>query len=68
MGSMRTYVSAYWVNGVRYNVMDEDIRVNIKITAAVLDYPEGKGNPINKIDTHALRAGYVDRQIQKMER
>jgi len=76
-GSMTTLLSAYFMNGVRYDVMDEDVRVNIKLAATALNYLEEKGIAIDRINTHSLRsgganalslAGYSDRQIQKMGR
>jgi hypothetical protein len=49
----------------------------LKDAAEVLQYPEFKGIPIERIDTHSLRSGganalalsgYSDREIQKMGR
>ena len=34
-----TFLSAYWVDGKRKDINDEDMRVNIKWAAAELDYP-----------------------------
>ena len=72
-----TYLSAYWADGKRCNVNDEDMRVNLKWAATALDYHHKKGIPIELVDTHSLRigganalalSGYSDRQIQKMGR
>ena len=74
--SLKTYLSAYWVDGKRCDVSDQNIRDNLKWAAADLDYP-ARGFPINRIDTHSLRsgganalslAGYSDREIQKIGR
>ena len=59
------------------DVMDEDIRASVKMAAAVLNYPELRGIPVERVDTHSLRsgganalalAGYTETQIQKMGR
>ena len=53
------------------------MRTNLKWAAEVLNYPEGKGIPVERVDTHSLRmgganalalSGYSDTQIQKMGR
>ena len=73
----KTWLSAYWVNGERHDLTDNDVRVALKRAATELNYPEERGIPIERIDTHSLRmgganamslAGYTDRQIQKMGR
>ena len=72
-----TFLSAFFVNGARFDVTDGDIRRSLKHAAGALQYPEFKGIPIERIDTHSLRsgganalslAGYSDREIQKMGR
>ena len=72
-----TFLSAYWVDGVRRDVTDKDIRNALKWAATHLDYPGTKGIPIDRIDTHSLRmgganalalSGFSDREIQKMGR
>jgi hypothetical protein len=72
----RTFLSAYYDKGVRYDVTDRNISAALKVAALLLDYPS-RGFPIERIDTHSLRsgganalslAGYSDRQIQKMGR
>jgi hypothetical protein len=59
------------------DLQDSDVRSSLKTVAAVLDYPKGRGIPINRIDTHSLRigganalslAGCSKQQIQKMGR
>jgi hypothetical protein len=71
------FLSAYWVDGKRHDVNDEDMRKNLKWAAKELDYPCRKGIPIERVDTHSLRigganalslSGYSDREIQKMGR
>ena len=70
----RTYLSAYYVNSIWYNVSDNNMRVNLKWAAKMLDYLDNKGIPIECIDTYSLRmggtntlglSGYSDCQIQK---
>ena len=73
-----TWLSAYWdENGNRQDVRDINIRAALKTAGTALNYPELKGIPIDRIDTHSLRggganalslAGYSDLQIQKMGR
>ena len=73
-----TYLSAYFdEKGIRRDVTDEDVRKALKLAAIALNYPTQKGIPIDRIDTHSLRAGgamalhlsgYSDREIQKMGR
>lgn len=72
-----TPISAVWQDGKRMDVMAKHIRAGLKQAAEALDYPESRGIPIERIDTHSLRigganalhlAGYSDRQIQKMGR
>ena len=72
-----TFLSAFFVGTARFDVTDGDIRRSLKQAATALRYPEYKGIPIERIDTHSLRsgganalslAGYSDREIQKMGR
>ena len=72
-----TFLSAFFNLGNRFDVLDSDIRKSLKHVAAILDYPQTKGIPINRIDTHSLRtgganalslSGHSDREIQKMGR
>jgi hypothetical protein len=72
-----TFLSAFFVNNVRFDVTDVDIRRSLKFAAQVLNYPENKGIPVDRVDTHSLRSGganalslsgYSDREIQKMGR
>ena len=72
-----TFLSAFFVKSARFDVTDKDIRCSLKQAARALRYPEFKGIPIARIDTHSLRsgganalslAGYSDREIQKMGR
>ena len=72
-----TFLSAFFANGRRFDVTDNDMRKSIKYAARILQYPATKGIPINRVDTHSLRsgganalslAGFSDRQIQKMGR
>ena len=67
-------MSAYWINGERHDLRDEDVRAALKKAAAELNYVRERGIPVERIDTHSLRAGganamslagYTDRQIQK---
>ena len=73
-----TFISAYWdENGKRCDVTDANVRKALKNMGQILNYPEYKGIPIDRIDTHSLRggganalslSGYSDTQIQKMGR
>lgn len=73
----KTFLSAYWIDGKRCDVNDEDIRANIKWAAGILDYEGTRNIPVDRVDTHSLRSGganalslsgYSDRQIMKMGR
>ena len=72
-----TFLSAFFVNTTRFDVTDRDIRTSVKQAAVALRYPELKGIPILRVDTHSLQsgganalslAGFSDREIQKMGR
>ena len=72
-----TLLSAYFVDGARYDVTDHNIRDALKLAATALDYPEAKGTPIDRINTHSLRSGganalslsgFSEMEIQKMGR
>ena len=74
---VKTFLSAYWAEGKRCDVNDEDMRTNLKWAAVELNYPTKKGIPEELVDTHSLRigganalslSGYSDREIQKMGR
>jgi hypothetical protein len=73
----KTWLSAVYVDGVRDDVKDSDIRAGLKLAAGALDYPAAKGIPVEKVDTHSLRigganalslSGYSKKEIQKMGR
>jgi hypothetical protein len=73
----KTFLSTFWMDGVRLDVTAENISRALKSAAAELQYPTSKGIPIERINTHSLRsgganalalAGYSDMQIQKMGR
>ena len=75
--SLDTWLSAYYVDGVRDDISNEDVSAKLKWAARELDYPNVRGIPISCVDTHSLRggganalalAGYSDTQIQKMGR
>jgi hypothetical protein len=72
-----TFLSAFFVGRARFDVTDNDIRLSLKQAARALQYPEQKGIPIDRVDTHSLHsgganalslAGFSDREIQKMGR
>jgi hypothetical protein len=72
-----TFLSAFYIMGARFDVMDNNIRTSLKTAATLLSYPTTKGIPIDRIDTHWLHSGganahslsgYRDREIQKMGR
>jgi hypothetical protein len=68
-----TPLSTVWdEKGKKMHVTD---KMGLKMAATVLEYPERRGIPIKRIDTHSLQigganalhlAGYSDREIQKM--
>jgi len=75
--TQKTFLSAYWVDNIQYNVTAEDMSRGLKMAASALRYPTHKGIPIERINTHSLRSGganalalngYSDTQIQKMGR
>jgi len=53
----RTYLSAYFVGGQRFDVTAENISQALKGAARTLCYPTVKGIPIDRINTHSLRSG-----------
>ena len=64
-------------DGTRRDVTDKHIREGLKKAAILLNYPENRGIPVERVDTHSLRIGganalhlqgYSDREIQKMGR
>jgi hypothetical protein len=72
--SATTFLSKFWMDGVRLDVTVENISRALKSAAAKLQYPTTKGIPIDRINTHSLcsgganalaLAGYSDNQIQK---
>jgi hypothetical protein len=75
--SKKTVISAYFHDGKRIDVTSDQISSALKLAARALEYPNIKGIPIERINTHSLRsaganalalAGYSDTQIQKMGR
>ncbi len=71
----KTFLSAFWMEGIRMDVTAENISRALKSAVVELQYPTNKGIPIERINTHSLRsgganalalAGYLDTQIQKM--
>ena len=73
----KTFICAYWIDGKRYNVTDDNISKAVKRAAATLHYPLYRGIPIDRIDTHSLRIGgacalalngFSEMHIQKMGR
>ena len=50
-----TFLLTCWERGKRHDVTDGDIRTALKFAAVILDYPEMKGIPIDRIGTHSLR-------------
>ncbi len=70
-------LSAFYLDGVCYDVTRDDISKGLKMAATLLHYQTTRGIPIDCIDTHSLRSGganalalsgYSDTQIQKMGR
>ena len=76
-GDNKTLLSAFYIDGVRYNVTGDNISKGLKMAATLLSYPSTQGIPIKCVDTHSLQSGganvltlsgYSDTQIQKMGR
>ena len=72
-----TPLSAYWQDGVRRDVTDDDVRKALKTAAELLRYGDLRNIDIGYVDAHSLRgggantlhaAGFSDRQIMKMGR
>ena len=53
--NQKELLSAYWVNGVRQDIRDTDIREGLKWVVAELKYPATRGIPIDRVNTHSLR-------------
>jgi hypothetical protein len=71
----KTFLSTFWMDGVKLDVTAKNISRALKSAAGELQYLTCKGIPIERINTHSLRsgganalalAGYLDTQIQKM--
>ena len=74
--SGNAFICSFWDEAGHANVTDKMIRFTVKLTASALNY-EQRGIPINRIDTHSLRAGgacalklsgHDDVEIRKMGR
>ena len=72
-----SFLSTFYHEGKRGDVIGEDISKALKMAAILLEYPETQGIPIAFVDMHSLRcgganalalSGYSDTQIQKMGR
>ena len=66
------FLLSYYIGKEKCDVMYADIRSALKTTVAMLNIPDMKGVPINRIDTHSLRGSsanalslsrYCDREI-----
>jgi hypothetical protein len=55
-GTGKTFLSLYWVKGVKADVTAENISQALKSAATELQYPKSKGIPITRINTHSLRS------------
>jgi hypothetical protein len=55
-GSSNALVCSYWDNMGKCDVVDKDISFAVKSAAGMLENPD-RGIPINKANTHSLRAG-----------
>jgi len=53
-GDNKALLSAYYVDGVRYNVTGDDISKGLKMAATLLQYPSTWGIPIYRANTHSL--------------
>ena len=72
---IQCFLSTYYHEGKKCEVIGEDISKGLKMAATFLEYPETRGIPIKLVDTHSLRcsganalalSGFSDTQIQKM--
>ncbi len=75
--NLKTKLSTYWEDGKRKSLSDKAVSRGLKMAAQALAYPETRGIPIERVNTHSLRSGganalalsgYSDTQIQKMGR
>ena len=55
-GDNKALLSAFFVDGVRYSVIGDDISKGLKMVAMLLNYPSTRGIPIKRINTHSLRS------------
>ncbi len=46
-----------YLYGIHYDVTREDISKGLKMAATLLHYPETRGMPIERINTHYLQSG-----------
>jgi hypothetical protein len=53
-GDNKALLSAFYLDGTRYDVTGEDISKGLKMAATLLHYPETRAIPIERIDTHSL--------------
>jgi hypothetical protein len=76
-GDHKALLSAFYLDGVCYDVTGDDVSKGLKMAATLLHYPSSRGIPIKRVDTHSLcsgganalaLSGYSDTQIQKMGR
>ncbi len=76
-GDHKTLLSAFYLDGVQYDVTGDNISKGLKMAATLLHYPSSRGIPIEGINTHSLcsggtnalaLSGYSNTQIQKMGR
>jgi hypothetical protein len=76
-GDHKALLSAFYLDGVCYNVTGDDVSKGLKMAATLLHCPSLRGMMIEQIDTHSLRSGgvnalalsgYSNTQIQKMGR
>ena len=52
-----TPLSAYWQNGVRRDVTDDDVCKALKVAAELLRYLDLRNIDVEQADTHSLREG-----------
>ena len=53
----RTYLSAYYVAGIWYDVPANNMHVDLKWAVEMLNYTDEEGIPIKHIVTYSLRMG-----------
>ena len=74
LSNKKTYLSEYWVGGIRKYLTDENTSATLKFATTALNYPSLKEILIDRVDINSLKsggdnklslAGYINIYIQK---